>query len=140
MRAQIEVLLSIWGRWVVKRESGALGYPSQSSGFGGWQPPKGDTYTSREIASYTSADIVAIDQSVRCLPSIYRLAVVEVYQHGGGMAAVARRMGLDRKTLGKYLNGAYDRIALDIENQFPHNSAQLDRVHQCAPVEPAATR
>lgn len=130
MRAQIEVLLSMWGRWSVRRGSGGLGFPSVSPMFK--DAPRGDSYGSAIPLGFADADMEAVDVAVRRLPGVQRLAVVEMYQHGGSLRTVAARMGISDKTLAKYLDAAHEKIALDMADQFPQNPPNSDRVHWCA--------
>lgn len=130
MRAQVEMLLAAWGQWALKRGSGALGYPSVSPMFR--DAPRGDSYGSAIPLGMADSDMEAVDVAVRRLPGVQRLAVVEMYQFGGSLRAVAARMGISDKTLAKYLDSAHKKIALDMADQFPQNPANSDRVHWCA--------
>lgn len=130
MKAQIEVLLSMWGRWAIRRASGALGYPRTSPMFR--EMPAGDAYGNSLPLDVADCDLEAVDRSVNCLPMVLKVVVIEVYQRSVGKShtEIARVLGVDRKTLGKYISSAHDWIAIDMRNQFPQNTQHLDNFHQ----------
>ena len=130
MIARIEFLLSLWGRWAIKRASGALGYPTTSPMFR--DAPRGDAYGSELPCGFTEGDIVAVDAAVNRLPEIPKLVVIEVYQRGGSMREVKDRLGIHHKSLTQYLNQSHQLIDVDIAAQCAHNQRQFARVHQCA--------
>lgn len=129
MKAQVEVLLSMWGRWAIKRASGSLGYPAISPMFNG--APKGDSYGSSAPLGIGEPELLMVDAAINRLPSALRLAVIEAYQRGGSLREVGRRMGVSDKTVGKYLSEAHLQISVDMENQFPHNRANSDSFEKC---------
>jgi len=138
MRVQIEVLLSVWGRWAIRRASGALGYPSLSPMFR--DAPRWDSFGSAVPLGIAEPDMVAIDESVQLLPAILKIVVIEVYQRGGNMRAVAGRLGVSYHTVAKYLMAAHEKIEVDMRDRYSHNQRQSDSVYQCAQAKPAAAR
>lgn len=125
----MEVLLSMWGRWAIKRASGALGYPSVSPMFN--NAPKGDSYGSSVPLGIGEPELLMVDAAVNRLPGVLKLAVIEAYQRGGSMREVGARMGVDHKTVGKYLTDAHLKISIDMESQFPQNRANSDSFEKC---------
>lgn len=129
MKAQMEVLLSMWGRWAVKRASGSLGYPSISPMFN--NAPKGDSFGSSVPLGIGEPELLMVDAAINRLPSVLKLAVIEAYQRGGSLREVGRRMGVSHKTVGKYLTEAHLQISVDMDNQFPQNRVNSDSFEKC---------
>lgn len=92
----VNVQLSIWGKWAVARSTHGLGYPRVSPMF--QQMQHGGVYRSREPAGVCEY-VQDTDQAVQRLSAEDRVLCVEFYQRGGTGAAVARRLGLARRTL-----------------------------------------
>lgn len=133
MRAQIEVLLAMWGRWSVRVESRSRGWPSVSpmfrdglpGGSPGSAPPLG-------VMDSSDANMEAVDAAIRRLPNVPRECVREMYRRGGSLRAVAGRCGITKETLVKYLNQAHEKLAVDLLGGFSQNPPNSDRVHWCA--------
>lgn len=119
----IDALLARWGRWAIRRDSGALGFASSRilSGAG-----DGDAFDSAIPRGVLDDDMEAVDGAVRRLPSVLRLVVIQVYQHGAGRSdrRNAEALGIDRRTLSQYLGSAHKKIALDISLASHQNPPQ----------------
>jgi hypothetical protein len=127
MKAQIEVLLSMWGRWAIRRESGALGFPAVSPMFR--DAPKGDAFGSALPLGFGDADLVAVDAAVGRLPSALRLVVLEVYQRGGSLRDVGARMGISYKSVRAYLEVAHERV-----DGYLREAAERERAEKEEPL------
>ena len=111
---QVEVLLSRWGRWAIRRESGALGFASSSilQHAGG-----GDAFDAPIPKGVSDGDMEAIDGAVNRLPGVLREVVIQVYQRGAGKSMVwnAARSGISRNALTEFLAMAHHRILVELE-------------------------
>lgn len=121
--AWVDALLSRWGRWAIRCESGALGF-SASCSLGA--DPGGDGYDSAIPHGVLDDDMEAVDGAVRKLPKMLRLAVIEVYVHSTGKSdrQMADVLGIHVATLTKYICDAQRKIAFDISRPCAHNYDQ----------------
>lgn len=138
MKARIEVLLSMWGKWAIRRESGALGYPSVSPMFK--DSPRGDAYGAGVPLGFSDADMEAVDVAVRGLKPVLFLVVLEVYQRGGSLRVAGDRLGLGKDAVVKYLSAAHEKILVDIDSSSRQNPAHSDIVSQSVQQKPATAR
>lgn len=120
----VDVLLSRWGRWAIRRESGALGYASScfmAGAVGG-----GDGYDSSVPRGVADGDMEAVDAAVMRLPIVQVGCLIVVYRLGVGRTdrENAERAGITRKMLTQYVNDAQRKIALDISQKEYQNPRQ----------------
>lgn len=124
--AWVEVLLSRWGRRVIRDGSGGLGYAKCSviagAGLGdGVADPSPPPDVSDE-------DFKDVDRAVMELPVVLLGAVMVVYvlMPGASLSRQALRAGVERKSLSQYLRVAHRQIknALDNFGASPQNCAQ----------------
>ncbi len=129
MKAQMEVLLSMWGRWAIRQASSGLGYPSVSPMFN--DAPRGDSFGSQVPLGIGEPEILMVDAAVGRLPLGLRIVVIETYQRGGSMREVGRRLGFSHIAVGKYLSEAHLQISLDMELSCNQNHANSDNLDKC---------
>lgn len=121
--AWVDALLSRWGRWALRCESGALGFASSSilacSG-------DGDGFDAAIPIGVMDDDMEWVDGAVRKLPKVLRLTVMEVYQFGQGKSdrKIAANLGIHTDTMRKYVLLAHRKIALDKPLPCGQNCAQ----------------
>jgi DNA-directed RNA polymerase specialized sigma24 family protein len=127
----VDALLSRWGRWSIRCESGALGFASSCILGGG--PPDGDAYDSSAPLGVMDDDMEAVDGAVRKLPKMLQCAVIEVYQfsHGKSDRAIAAILGVHVDTMRKYILTAHRQIALDIALPCAQNTPQSANRGSC---------
>lgn len=123
--AWVDALLSRWGRWAIRCESGALGFASACI-LGGDLHTNEDGYHSAEPRGLVDDDMEAVDGAVRRLPDVLRLTVIRVYQFGYGQSdrALAAALGMSRQAFREYLLAAHRKIALDISSKGSQNQPQ----------------
>ena len=100
----VNIQLSVWGKWALRRSTAGLGYPSVCPMFqqvrhgGGYRsaPPTG-------VEEY----VEETDQAVQRLPPQDRVLCVEFYQRGGTGSAVAQRLGIGRPRLYERLDAMH---------------------------------
>lgn len=115
----IEVQLCAWGRWALRQDSGALGYPKTSPMFREYR--SGGAYSSSVpfgVQDYVDDTDAAIK---RCSLDQRKLAA-QMYMVGGAAGDVASRLGISRRTLYRRLDVLHlvvmDRLHdIEIERQ-----------------------
>lgn len=122
--AWVDALLSRWGRWSIRCESGALGFAS--SCILGGAIGDSDGYDSAIPRGVLDDDMEAVDGAIRLLPAVQRECVMQVYKHGAGWSDErnAKAIGISYKSLTQYINLAHRKLALDISLQCTENHAQ----------------
>jgi hypothetical protein len=146
----LESLLSIWGRWAVRQGSSSLGYPTTSPMFR--DAPRGDGFGHQiplGVGDGISPEIYALDKDIARLPTVQRVVIVEVYQIGGAMRAIAGRMGVKADAVRGWLDKAHSLLnaATYRQTRFHdsdegakgvHNPRQFDSGSSCH-YPPAST-
>ncbi len=103
----INMKLSIWGKWAVRRYSAGLGYPSVCPMFRLIR--HGGGYRS-DVPYGVDEYVMETDQAVRRLPAADVALCVEFYQRGGTGAEVARRLGIARQRLYERLDAVHRAV------------------------------
>lgn len=103
----INVQLSIWGKWAVRRSTAGLGYPSVSPMF--QQVQHGGVYRSREPTGVCE-HVHETDQAVQRLEPADRALCVQFYQLGGSAVTIAGRLGIARQRLYERLHQVHSRV------------------------------
>lgn len=137
----VDALLSRWGRWALRCESGALGFASSCCLGGGDLHTNEDGYHSAEPRGLIDGDMEAVDAAVRKLPKGLRLVIVEVYQFSQGKSdrKIAENLGYSRQALQEYVLKAHRQIALDISIEGCQNHAQSANWGSCLDSNEPAT-
>jgi len=137
--AWVDALLSRWGRWSIRCESGALGFASSCILGGGGHD--GDGYDSSAPLGVVDDDMEAVDGAVRKLPKVLQLTIMEVYKFGHGKSdrALAASLGLHVDTMRKYVCDAHRKIAVDIAIPCAHNPAHSANRGSCLEKKQPAT-
>jgi ABC-type ATPase with predicted acetyltransferase domain len=112
--AWVSALLSRWGRWSIKAESGALGFASMSMIASDYQ--EGDGYDMRIPKGVQDEDMEAINMAVGKLPHVLLVIVIEVYQRHPRRKEYthSRTLGISVYELRKYLFRAQTFICREI--------------------------
>lgn len=110
----IHAQLSAWGRWVIRPETRAVGYPNHSAGFGDYRP-SGVEYKSQIPAGFgCSDDMLAINRAVQSLPPADRALCAEYYVVGPRWDSVCARLSMSKSVLYRELHRIQDRISTRI--------------------------
>jgi len=110
----IHAQLSAWGRWVIRPETRAVGYPNHSAGFGDYRP-SGVEYKSQIPAGFgCSDDMLAINRAVQSLPPADRALCAEYYVVGPRWEAVCSRVAMSKSVLYRELDRIHRLIETNI--------------------------
>ena len=102
----LKSLLSRWGRWAVRSESRALGFPSTSPMFRAVKCDSG-AYGREYDPGYCPSDIIDCDRAINMLNPGTRQIVVTHYKRGGSMRATARALGINHMAVVRDLTAAH---------------------------------
>jgi len=112
MIESIHAQLSAWGRWVMRTEVRALGYPSHSAGFGDYMP-RGVGYKSHIPGGFgCSDDMRTINDVLLSLHANDRILCAEYYVVGPNWESVCSRMAISKSVLYRELHRVQDRILM----------------------------
>lgn len=111
--ANVEVLLSAWGKWAVRIETKSIGYPSTSPMFREARFGKG--FGSSEPIGISDDDMKAVDSAVQSLPLILKITIKEFYKRECSIRDLSMSLGCDKSAAGRYLNEGRRRVANYIE-------------------------
>jgi len=102
--------LENWGRWSQQRETGALGYPRQST-FARLAPQSGRMEASVPVSDLEASETDQAVKSLQLSQSHLYLAVFYTYAKGLPRQQVARRMARAESTISRNLEDADRAIA-----------------------------
>lgn len=106
----VEHRLENWGRWSAQRESGALGYPRQST-FARMAPSGGRNEASVPVSDLDAAEIDDAVMSLQLTQSHLYLVLTLTYAKGLPRHQVAKRMCRAESTISANLGDADRAIA-----------------------------
>jgi DNA-binding CsgD family transcriptional regulator len=134
----VDELLSRWGRWAIRCESGALGFAASSILAGS---DAGSGLESRIPLGVMNDDLEAVDGSIRKLPKVLNLTIVEVYMWSQGKSerVIADNLGIHVQTMRKYIFDAHRKIALDLVPPCAHNPLHSANQDSCIEGKQPAT-
>lgn len=138
--AWVDALLSRWGRWAIRCESGALGFASCSILAGAGDGDGFDSAIPLGVG-VMGDDMEAVDSAVRKLPKVLKLTVIEVYQFGHGKSdrALAEALGMSRQAMQSFIIQAHKQIALDIRVEGSQNPSPSANRESCDKRKQPAT-
>lgn len=107
MIVHIDVLLCAWGRWALRNQARAIGYPPISPMFQDMQASKVfDSKVPFGVDEYVAETDIAVQR----LPNDLKLVAVEYYQIGGKAESVAGRLGIKKTTLYKRIDLLHNEV------------------------------
>ena len=110
----IHAQLSAWGRWVIRPETRAVGYPTRSAGFGDYLP-SGSEYKSRPPLGFgCDDDMLAINNAVLLLRKEDRAICAEFYVVGPSWESVCSRVAMSKSVLYRELDRIHRLIETNI--------------------------
>lgn len=126
MIARIDVMLHAWGRWAMAQVQRSVGYPSICPMF---KDAGGGAYGSGIPAGVSEYDLKDIDAAVRALPIVHRTVVMAHYQHAGSFRETAKKCGIGRGMLNRFLTESH--FAIDRWLSDSQNHGKSDSFHSC---------
>lgn len=103
-KSYIEMMLSVWGMWILARKANAVGYANESAMFR--KDIGGGTFGPRMPRGIGNREIFVLDSEIRLLPDEQKLAVAMFYTGSRSLREAARKADIRRDTFTTRLDTA----------------------------------